>query len=108
LLTGYLSATFEVGADGTLLYMAGGDVSRERHAVTVNEDGTLSDWSSERQPFQNWFWTSPDGQRIVTASNDGTARIYPLTPVDELLRLARERLRASVTAEEERAIVAQP
>ena len=65
LLTGYLSATFEVGADGTLLYMAGGDVSRERHAVTVNEDGTLSDWSSERQPFQNWFWTSPDGQRMA-------------------------------------------
>ena len=42
---------------------------------------------------------SPDGQRIVTASRDGTFQIYT-TDMDELLEIATSRVTRQLTAEE--------
>jgi WD40 repeat protein len=48
---------------------------------------------------------SPDGSRVLTASNDGTARIYDISlakPLGELIQLARERQTRDLTPEETR------
>ncbi|MDP7000050.1 MAG: hypothetical protein QF569_28630, partial [Candidatus Poribacteria bacterium] len=42
---------------------------------------------------------SPDGQRIVTVSRDGTAKVYT-TDMDELLEIAKSRVTRQLTAEE--------
>ena len=42
---------------------------------------------------------SPDGQRIVTASWDGTVQIYT-TDMEELLQIAESRVTRQLTAEE--------
>ena len=42
---------------------------------------------------------SPNGQRIVTASSDGTVQIYT-TDMDELLEIAKSRVTRQLTAEE--------
>ena len=42
---------------------------------------------------------SPNGQRIVTASNDGTVQVYT-TDMDELLEIAKSRVTRQLTAEE--------
>jgi WD40 repeat protein len=44
---------------------------------------------------------SPDGRYIVTASDDGTARIY-LTRIEDLMELARSRVTRELTPEERR------
>ena len=42
---------------------------------------------------------SPDGQRIVTASRDGTIQIYT-TDMNGLLEIAKSRVTRQLTAEE--------
>ena len=42
---------------------------------------------------------SPDGQRIVTTSSDGTVQIHT-TDMDELLQIAESRVTRQLTAEE--------
>ena len=42
---------------------------------------------------------SPDGQRIVTISSDGTVQIHT-TDMDELLQIAESRVTRQLTAEE--------
>ena len=42
---------------------------------------------------------SPDGAKLATASDDGTAQIYAVAPV-QLLRLVRSRITRDLTADE--------
>jgi WD40 repeat protein len=42
---------------------------------------------------------SPDGKRLVTASRDGTARIYAID-INDLIKIATSRLTRSLTAQE--------
>jgi WD40 repeat protein len=48
---------------------------------------------------------SPDGNRVLTASSDGTARVYDISlakPLGELIQLAGERRPRELTPEETR------
>jgi WD40 repeat protein len=42
---------------------------------------------------------SPDGQRLATASKDGTSRVYAL-PIDDLVTIAKSRLTRGLTTDE--------
>ena len=90
-----------------------------RLLVTLDKDGAVRVWDTNLGALEEFFtdhtdvpvWNasfSPDGTRVVSASSDGTAHVYRLTPIDELLTLARARLRATVTPELERTILSQP
>jgi WD40 repeat protein len=51
---------------------------------------------------------SPDGRRVLTASGDGTARIYDVSlarPLSQLFALARERRPRELTAPEARQFI---
>ncbi len=63
------------------------ELDRWRFAADIVETITATppDWAVRRAAF------SPDGARIVTASEDNTARVYFLR-FDDLLRVAKERL----------------
>jgi WD40 repeat protein len=99
------SARFSPDPDGRLL-------------VTSSKDGAVRVWNTKSGALEEFFtdhtdvvWNasfSPDGTRVVSASSDGTAHVYRLTPIAKLITVARARLRATVTPALERAILSQP
>ena len=70
-------AEFKTASDGTLLYVPGGNVGQNRHAVIVDSDGKASEWSGEREPFEAALSASPDGMRFASVIADAGA-IYEI------------------------------
>ena len=62
---GYSFSSLQLTRTGMLVYLLGGDVSKDRQAVLVGGDGTVSEWSSERQPYLATLSASPDGKRFA-------------------------------------------
>ena len=73
----WANAEYKTASDGTLLYVSGGNVGQNRHAVIVDADGKVSDWSGERQPFESTLRASPDGTRFASVIADAGA-IYEI------------------------------
>ena len=68
----WMNASFGLTRGGTLRYVLGGDVARDRHAVIVDAEGRVSDWSGEHKPFESSLAVSPDGERFASViANDG-------------------------------------
>jgi serine/threonine-protein kinase len=68
----WMNASFALSRNGTLRYLLGGDVAKDRHAVILDAEGRVSDWSGERQPFESNIRTSTDGERFATViANEG-------------------------------------
>jgi Tol biopolymer transport system component len=66
------NAGFGLTRNGTLRYILGGDVAKDRHAIIVDANGHVSDWSGERQPFESTLGVSADGEHLaVIIANDG-------------------------------------
>ena len=65
MFAGYSFSSLQFTKTGTLVYLLGGDVSKDRQAVRVGGDGTVSEWSSERQPYLATLSASPDGKRFA-------------------------------------------
>jgi len=64
-------ANFQLARNGTLLCGMGGAAIQGRHAVILNDDGSLTEWSGEHQPFERKISVSPDGKRfasVITSS----------------------------------------
>ena len=69
--------------------------SKARHAVTGDEDGGVRVWDTGSREAIAVFkahddvvWSarfSPDGQKVVTASGDGTAKIFTVFQTTEHL-----------------------
>jgi Tol biopolymer transport system component len=67
-----MNASFALTRNGTLRYLLGGDVAKDRHAVIVDAEGRATDWSGERQPFESTLAISTDGERFASViANDG-------------------------------------
>ena len=91
-----------------------------RWIVTAAEDSQVRVWDAvtgkpmgEMQvhagPVQ-WLTVSHDGRWLLTAESDDAAYMYPwemVAPLDDLLTIAKERLRRSLTAEERRKFLQQ-
>jgi Tol biopolymer transport system component len=71
------NAEFQSASDGTLLHVLGGNVGQNRHAVIVDAEGKVSDWSGERQPFEAFLTASPDGNHFASVIADAGA-IYEI------------------------------
>jgi hypothetical protein len=68
----WMNAGFDLTRNGTLRYVLGGDVARDRHAVIVDAEGRVTEWSGERQPFESTIGVSSDGERFASViANDG-------------------------------------
>ena len=67
------------------------------HALTSAVEAERTFWGHQNEVNSAEF--SPDGERVVTASYDNTARVYVLN-FDDLLRIAKERLPATVPPRE--------
>lgn len=65
MFAGYSFSSLQLTRTGTLVYLLGGDVSKDRQAVLVGGDGTVSEWSPERQPYLATLSASPDGKRFA-------------------------------------------
>ena len=69
-------------------------------------EGTIQ-WDNKRNDF-DWDATNAvprDGSRVLTASSDGTARVYDISlakPLSDLIQLALERMPRELTPEETR------
>ncbi len=61
----YTHSDARLASNGALFYRSGGDISRDRRAITVDANGTISEWSGERRPFQGGLRASPDGSRFA-------------------------------------------
>jgi WD40 repeat protein len=84
-----------------------------RRLATLSRDGTLRLWNAEtlqqalvldrRVPRESGpvdkLSFSPDGTRLAAASGEGTVRVYVL-PIDQLIPIARDRLRRDFTEQE--------
>ena len=70
-------AVFEIARNGTLLCTRGGATIQRRHAVIMNDDGSLTEWSGERQPFERRITASPDGKRFAAVITNSEA-IYEI------------------------------
>jgi WD40 repeat protein len=75
-------------------------VNRSFRRFSPSRDGTATLWSRDGQPLQQFehdsavysvAW-SDDGREILTGSSDGTATIYPVLTLDELIDAACARL----------------
>ncbi len=65
---------FELGAEGSLFYMAGGAAGDERQFMLLDADfREIGPWSDERRPLEEDFAISRDGSRVavVIAGIDG-------------------------------------
>lgn len=82
--------------DGTLLASAGFDKLAKVWDVSTGEE-----WFSLYGNLSNVVGVafSPDGESLATAGADGSLRIYTLQ-IEDLARLARERLTRTLTSEE--------
>ncbi len=69
---------FEVAANGTLLYAAGGRAGGQRRIIIVDDTGKVEPWSEERRPFEDGMRVSPDGRKlaVVISTVDGTWEIW--------------------------------
>jgi serine/threonine-protein kinase len=70
-------AEVDLADNGTLVYASGGAAIQNRHAIIVNLDGSVTDWSGERQPFERSLTVSPDGQRFASVITNSEA-IYEI------------------------------
>ncbi|HKO22995.1 MAG TPA: hypothetical protein VJX91_10125, partial [Candidatus Eisenbacteria bacterium] len=66
-------ANFELARNGTLLCGMGGAAIQGRHAVILNDDGSLTEWSGEHQPFERKISVSPDGKRFASVITSADA-----------------------------------
>ena len=64
------NADFKSASNGTLLYVTGGNVGENRHAVIVDAESKIWEWSGERQPFESNLTASPDGNRFAAVIAD--------------------------------------
>jgi WD40 repeat protein len=85
----------------------------DRWIVTAAEDSRVRVWDAmtgapmgemevHAGPVQ-WLTVSHDGRWLLTVETDGAAYMYPwemVAPLDDLLTIAKERLRRSLTSEE--------
>jgi Tol biopolymer transport system component len=63
---GYVHAPIQLSNTGTLLYLTAGEISPDRRIVAVNGEGAVSEWSSERNPYQMYLDASPDGSHFTS------------------------------------------
>ncbi len=70
-------AEIDLAANGTLVFATGGAEIQDRHAIIVNLDGTVTEWSGERQPFERTVTVSPDGRRFASVITNSEA-IYEI------------------------------
>jgi eukaryotic-like serine/threonine-protein kinase len=70
-------ANFEVAENGTLVCAMGGAGIQGRHAIILNDDGSVTEWSGERQPFEREITVSPDGNRFASVITNSEA-IYEI------------------------------
>ena len=70
-------AEVDLADNGTLVYASGGAAIQNRHAIIVNLDGSVTEWSGERQPFERSLTISPDGQRFASVITNSEA-IYEI------------------------------
>jgi hypothetical protein len=74
----WANASVQLTSGGTLLHLMGGNVAQDRHAVIVDPDGRVSEWSDDRQPFESSWGVSRDGSRFaaVIANADAIYEIW--------------------------------
>jgi len=70
--------SFSLSETGILATEPGGTTGQDRRAIIVDSKGTASEWSPERQPFENAFAVSPDGQRLATIIANPTNTLYEI------------------------------
>jgi len=74
----WTNATFGLSEAGILQTEPGGSTGHDRRAIIVDPRGAASDWSPQRQAFEDALAVSPDGQRAATVIANPTTTLYEI------------------------------